>query len=91
MNALKSIEKLSMDDEDANIGVKIVRKALESPMRQIAGNAGEEGASPHPQITAQEFRRRALERSRVGHSVWRCSVRCRWECLKPRRRRSPSA
>ncbi len=32
------------DDTDENIGVSIVRRALEEPLRQIANNAGKEGA-----------------------------------------------
>jgi chaperonin GroEL len=31
-------------DSDEQIGVNIVRRALEEPLRQIAGNAGKEGA-----------------------------------------------
>ena len=34
----------SEDDADEQIGVNIVRRALEEPLRQIAGNAGKEGA-----------------------------------------------
>ena len=32
-----------MSDGDEAVGVKIVRRALEEPLRQIAGNAGQEG------------------------------------------------
>ncbi len=32
------------DNEDQNIGIQIVRKALEAPIRQIAENAGVEGS-----------------------------------------------
>ncbi len=35
----RSLEKLELDDEE-QIGVKIVAKALEAPLRQIAANAG---------------------------------------------------
>jgi len=37
------LDKLKLNDEEA-IGVNIVKRALEEPMRQIALNAGEEGA-----------------------------------------------
>ena len=37
------LEKLKLNDEEA-IGVNIVKRALEEPLRQIALNAGEEGA-----------------------------------------------
>jgi chaperonin GroEL len=44
INAMKAIAKLKMDEEDANIGVNIVRKALVTPMEGIAENAGQDGA-----------------------------------------------
>jgi chaperonin GroEL len=44
INAMEAIKKLKMDDEDANIGVKIVREALETPMEGISENAGMDGA-----------------------------------------------
>src|SRR5208282_220394 len=37
------LEKLKLHDDEA-IGVNIVRRALEEPIRQIAQNAGHEGA-----------------------------------------------
>ena len=41
----KTIEKLLKEsEEDEKLGVKIVLKALEEPIRQIAENAGLEGA-----------------------------------------------
>ncbi len=39
IKALKALDKLELNDEEM-IGVAIVRKALESPLRQIAANAG---------------------------------------------------
>jgi chaperonin GroEL len=44
INAVDSLGELKMDDEDAQIGVNIVRKALEQPMRRIAQNAGKDGS-----------------------------------------------
>jgi chaperonin GroEL len=44
INAMTAIEKLKMDSEDAQIGVNIVRKSLEVPLRKIAQNAGKEGS-----------------------------------------------
>ena len=41
LNARSVLDKLKVgDDEDAKVGVQIVRRALEMPMRRIAGNAG---------------------------------------------------
>ena len=36
--------KTDAEDADEQIGVTIVRRALEEPLRQIAQNAGQEGA-----------------------------------------------
>ena len=44
INAMSSLESLKMDHEDAQIGVNIVRKALEVPLRKIAENAGRDGS-----------------------------------------------
>jgi chaperonin GroEL len=39
----KALDKLEVPDEQ-RFGVQIIRRALEEPLRQIAGNAGEEGS-----------------------------------------------
>lgn len=44
INAMKSLDGLKMDNEDSQIGVNIVRKALEVPLRKIAENAGQDGS-----------------------------------------------
>jgi chaperonin GroEL len=44
LRAVPSLEKLKLEDEDEQIGVNIVRRALQEPLRQIAHNAGHEGA-----------------------------------------------
>jgi chaperonin GroEL len=47
LNKFKSIENHegeSSGDEDEQIGVNIVKRALEEPLRQIVANAGKEGA-----------------------------------------------
>jgi chaperonin GroEL len=44
INAMVGLETLKMDNEDAKIGVAIVRKSLEVPMRKIAENAGKDGS-----------------------------------------------
>jgi chaperonin GroEL len=43
LRCLPALEKLKLRDDEA-IGVNIVKRALEEPMRQIAQNAGHEGA-----------------------------------------------
>jgi chaperonin GroEL len=43
LRCLPALEKLKLHDDEAT-GVKIVKRALEEPLRQIAQNAGREGA-----------------------------------------------
>jgi chaperonin GroEL len=38
------LAKLKADNEDQRVGIDIVRKAVQTPLRQIAENAGEDGA-----------------------------------------------
>jgi chaperonin GroEL len=42
--ATRAVEKLTDDNADIQAGINIVRKALESPVRQIVENAGVEGS-----------------------------------------------
>jgi len=51
--AIGSLERLSFDD-DRKIGVTIVKRALEEPLRQIAKNAGVEGAEVVAAIKRQD-------------------------------------
>ena len=44
VQAGKKLEGLSGDNNDQNVGISIVRKALEAPLRQIAENAGVDGS-----------------------------------------------
>ena len=44
MRAAKALDKLTADEEDVQTGIRIVRRALEEPLRRIAENAGVEGA-----------------------------------------------
>jgi chaperonin GroEL len=44
IRAGKVLDDYSSDDQDINTGVKIVRRALQEPLRRIAENAGIEGA-----------------------------------------------
>jgi chaperonin GroEL len=44
LRAQRSLKTLKLDDQDEQIGVEIVRRALEEPIRMIAQNAGAEGS-----------------------------------------------
>lgn len=44
VRALQSIGELKGDNEDQNVGIALCQRAMESPLRQIVANAGEEGS-----------------------------------------------
>jgi len=44
IRAIKSLDKLKGDNEDQTTGIEIIKRAIEEPLRQIAANAGKEGA-----------------------------------------------
>src|ERR1051326_5598073 len=44
IRAMKALEDMELDSPDEQAGVEIIRKALTSPIRQIAQNAGYEPA-----------------------------------------------
>jgi chaperonin GroEL len=44
MRTLKTLDSLKSANDDQKVGINIVRKALQAPARQIAENAGEDGA-----------------------------------------------
>jgi chaperonin GroEL len=44
INAITALDDLKMDNDDANTGINIVRKALNVPMHRITENAGYDGA-----------------------------------------------
>jgi chaperonin GroEL len=61
INALSALKDLKHDNADVNTGINIVRRALEEPMRQLARNAGKEGA-----IVIEEVRRQG---GNIGYNV----------------------
>jgi len=44
LRAIDQVAKIKGETNDTNVGVKIVRRALEEPTRQIVDNSGEEGS-----------------------------------------------
>jgi chaperonin GroEL len=44
IRAKASLDGLKGDNDDQNVGISIARRAMEEPLRQIVGNAGEEGS-----------------------------------------------
>ncbi len=44
LRTAKVLDALTSDDEDVSTGIRLVRRALEEPLRRIAENAGQDGA-----------------------------------------------
>jgi chaperonin GroEL len=42
--SIKALDKVKVDNDDQKVGVDIIRRALQAPVRQIAENAGVDGA-----------------------------------------------
>ena len=54
VRAAKALDSLKLEDEDEQIGVNIVKRALEEPLRKIAENAGHEGAVIVERVKAEK-------------------------------------
>ena len=54
LRAQKALKAITLDDADENIGVRIIERALEEPIRQIATNAGVEGSIVVAQVRNNE-------------------------------------
>ena len=44
IRSISALDKLKPENEDQKVGIEIVRRALEEPLRQIVENAGKEGS-----------------------------------------------
>jgi chaperonin GroEL len=66
INAVPALDKLKAEGDDAQIGVNIVRRSLEMPLRKIAENAGKDGS-----VILEGVRRAQKEKDnkRVGYDV----------------------
>jgi chaperonin GroEL len=66
INVIPVLDEVKMEYEDEQTGVKILRKALEEPMRKIAENAGLDGA-----VVLETVRRRQGEtgNKHIGYDV----------------------
>jgi chaperonin GroEL len=66
LNAQAGLDKLQVDDEDARVGINIVRRALEAPLRRLAENAGVDGS-----VIIDGVRRAAKDKKNmnIGYNV----------------------
>ncbi len=63
---LDRMMKANDDDEEIRVGINIVKKALEAPIRKLAGNAGQDGS-----VIIDSVRRKAAEvkNKNIGYNV----------------------
>jgi len=68
INAIPALDEIKMEFPDEQTGVTIVRRALEEPMRQLAFNAGKDGA-----VIVENVRRIQKEQgdNKLGYDVLR--------------------
>jgi chaperonin GroEL len=59
--AIKSLDNVKGDNEDQRVGVDIVRRALQVPLRQIVENAGEDGAVVAGKLLDQKDTKRGFD------------------------------
>jgi chaperonin GroEL len=44
LNAVSKLDKLKSEEEEERVGINIVKKSLEAPIRKLAANAGQDGS-----------------------------------------------
>jgi chaperonin GroEL len=66
INAIAALDHIRSEEPDTQTGINILRRALEEPMRRIAGNAGQNGA-----VVIDTIRRMAKEQGNIniGYNV----------------------
>jgi chaperonin GroEL len=66
INAGVALDKIKAGNEETKVGVNIVRKALEAPIRKLAANAGQDGS-----VIIDTVRRTAAEKENmnIGYNV----------------------
>ncbi|HQV69177.1 MAG TPA: chaperonin GroEL [Thermoflexales bacterium] len=64
LHSIRSLENVKMAHDDEQVGVNILKRALEEPMRRIVGNAGMDGS-----VVIQEVRRQGREKKYIGYDV----------------------
>ncbi len=66
INAADALDKVKGDTEEAQVGINIVKKALEAPIRKLSDNAGKDGS-----VIIDGVRRKAkeLKNKNIGYNV----------------------
>jgi len=68
INAMAVLDDLKLASEDEQIGVKIVRKSLEMPMKKIVENAGMDGAVIIEKVRAEQ---KSKKNTNIGYDIIR--------------------
>jgi chaperonin GroEL len=66
INAMSALDTVKFAVEDEQIGVNIVRKSLEMPMRKIAENAGKDGSVVVANVREEQRKRKS---KKIGYDV----------------------
>ena len=66
INSVAALENVKLPSDDEQIGVNIVRKSLDVPMRKIAENAGQEGSVIVENVRQQQ---KAQSSKQIGYDV----------------------
>ncbi len=66
INASDALEKIKSESEEEQVGINMVRKSLEAPIRKLAANAGQDGS-----VIIDGVRRKAkeLKNKNIGYNV----------------------
>ncbi len=64
IQAVKALADIKMDNPDEQVGINILRRALEEPMRRIVENAGQDGS-----VVIETVRRMVKEKKHIGYDV----------------------
>ncbi len=66
INAMSALDGLKLQYDDETTGIKIVRHALQMPLRGIVGNAGYDGGVIQQQVAAEQKRKKSTN---IGFDV----------------------
>ncbi len=64
IQAVKALADIKMDNPDEQVGINILRRALEEPMRRIVENAGQDGS-----VVIETVRRMVKDKKHIGYDV----------------------
>jgi chaperonin GroEL len=66
LNASDALDKVTPEDEETRVGINIIRKALEAPIRKLAANAGQDGSVI---IDSVHREAKAKKNKNIGYNV----------------------